>query len=806
MSEKLRLIWLVGLVAALVNAGCDGETMTGGDGGGRDGGGTGMCTGALIECGGVCVDSRFDPSNCGGCGMACPGGELCASGTCTSTGGCGGALIDCGGTCADPRFDPSNCGGCGITCGAGEVCNSGTCAGSCGLGTEECDGTCVDTSVDPTNCGACGTVCASGEVCNGGTCALSCSGGTMACGASCVDLASNVNHCGMCDNPCAAGTACRDGSCGVRPTIDADSDTISDFDEALAAARDTDGDGTPDAMDLDSDGDGISDAMEAGDADVMSPPADSDGDGLPDFRDLDSDNDGLSDADEDTLYMTDPTDSDSDDDGDTDGAEIAAGTDPNDPTDTIGGGGDFVFDLPPGGMARTDVLQFNPRIRRADILFLIDTTGSMGGEIANLRSGLGAVVTSVAATIPDAAFGVSRFDDFPVAGYGSTGDRPFELEQRITTVAADITTAVGTLVASGGADGPESHIEALYQAATGNGFRSATGTAWTPVFVPATGFDATRGHGMIGGAGFRMDALPIIIMATDIGMHRRWVGADDPAPTADRATWCGNVMGDPCERYVTTNFGAAADQQPKGWVTTLAALDGINAVVMGIASDGGGSADALDARAEMSSFAVRTGAYKAPAAGMCDTGVAGALRAQESWDPDGAGPLATQNICPLVYSVNADGGDGTGTGGGLATQITAAITDLTSFVSFGTLHTEARDDPATTTVDESRFFVRGIPVRYDTATCSVAPAVGDLLTAGAPPTPGADGTLDSFTGVVPGCLVSFQIVAENDGFVPATCADQIFNVPVIVIGDSTVEADRRQVIVRVPGDRTLCAP
>ncbi len=47
-------------------------------------------------------------------------------------------------------------------------------------------------------------------------------------------------------------------------------------------------------------------------------------------------------------------------------------------------------------------------------------------------------------------------------------------------------------------------------------------------------------------------------------------------------------------------------------------------------------------------------------------------------------------------------------------------------------------------------------------------------------------------------------MARNDGFVPSTCTDQIFTVPIIVVGDDTVEADRRNIIVRVPGERTLC--
>lgn len=79
---------------------------------------------------------------------------------------------------------------------------------------------------------------------------------------------------------------------------DQDGDTISDADEGMASSRDTDGDGTPDYLDLDSDGDGINDADEAGDADVRTPPRDSDGDLTPDFLDLDSDNNGILDENE----------------------------------------------------------------------------------------------------------------------------------------------------------------------------------------------------------------------------------------------------------------------------------------------------------------------------------------------------------------------------------------------------------------------------------------------------------------------------------------------------------------------------
>jgi hypothetical protein len=749
------------------------------------------CGGGTTNCGDECVDLDTDHDNCGDCGTACGEGEVCDAGTCGLL--CAGGTTDCDGACVNLDTDPRNCGACGTACDFGEVCDAGECGLLCAGGATECDGACVDLDTDPRNCGVCGTACVAGEVCFEGACALFCSGGTTECDGACVDLDSSPRHCGMCGNACDIGEACFSGVCGTRPTDDTDGDTISDYDEDAATEVDTDGDGIPDYLDIDSDHDGLTDAWEAGDADVDTPPIDSDRDGIPNFRDLDSDNDGIPDSAE-AGYGTDYTDWDTDGDGESDGVEIAGGSDPTDPDDTVASHGDFTFDLLPGGEERADGLTFEPEIQRADVLFLIDTTGSMGGEINNLQTSLNSIARDISADIPDTAFGVARFDDFPVAGYGNEagGDRPFILGQRVTNVMADITAAVDRLDTPlhWGGDGPESQIEALYQAATGAGFRSRTGVVWVPVFDAAAGFDPARGHGRIGGVGFREDALPIIIMATDNSFHRRW---GDPSVAGDRATWCGDAAGDSCDFYASGDFGAAADQIPKTWSATLDALNSIGAAVIGIASEDTGASS--DQRTELSGFAVRTGTWIAPdAAGRCATGIRGALRAAETYDPDGAGPDPARTLCPLVYSV---GGDGSG----LADTITGAIGDLVSFVHFDTLHTEARDNPDTAGVDESRFFVRGIPMRADRATCDPMPTVADRLPSAAP-----DGIWDSFTDVEPGCLVTFQIIASNDGVVERTCVDQIFDLDIVIIGDDVVEADRRTVIVRVPGNPSLCAP
>ncbi|MBN8615194.1 MAG: hypothetical protein J0L92_31650 [Deltaproteobacteria bacterium] len=366
-------------------------------------------------------------------------------------------------------------------------------------------------------------------------------------------------------DPSAPRDTDRDGTADYN-TRDSDGDTISDTEEELV---DTDGDGIADGADLDSDNDTILDAIEAGDASLDTPAVDTDGDTFPDFRDTDSDGDGLSDEAE-RGYGTSPTTPDTDGDGVSDLIEIGAGTSPTDGSVSPRTRGDFVFLVPfmqPPDPLR-DTLQFSTNLQRADVYFMMDNTGSMGGTIANLQAGLtGTVIPAITTGIPEAWFGVGGFDDFPLGGFGNAGcgsdtagithDMAFFQYQTMTASATEAQTAVNRYRTNCGADGPESGVAALYALATRDtlgGYARFPGAA-----APACA------AGFRGAACFRPDAVPIIIVMTDVDQHNR------PG----------------CSCNYSTAVPLVAGSRGPSWAATITALRGLNARVVGVNTSGG---------------------------------------------------------------------------------------------------------------------------------------------------------------------------------------------------------------------------
>jgi hypothetical protein len=111
----------------------------------------------------------------------------------------------------------------------------------------------------------------------------------------------------------------------------------------------------------------------------------------------------------------------------------------------------------------------------ADVLFVIDRTGSMGGEIANISQSLRTVIVpGLSRNVPDLQLGLATYADFPVEPYGSPTDVPFSVDQRMSNDYTALQGALSRLTAEGGGDNPEAMIEALFQLGTGDGYEGPT--------------------------------------------------------------------------------------------------------------------------------------------------------------------------------------------------------------------------------------------------------------------------------------------------------------------------------------------
>lgn len=187
--------------------------------------------------------------------------------------------------------------------------------------------------------------------------------------------------------------------------------------------------------------------------------------------------------------------------------------------------------------------------RNVDVLFVFDTTGSMGGVITSAKSGASSIMSNVLASLPGTQFAVADYKDYPstfsypgyASTYGGAGDYPWRLRQPVTASTGAVNTAINGLSASGGADWPESVVRAVYETYSDGAIGWRAGSIRVAVFFgDAPGHDADFAgynfggdpgrNGAIGG-GDDLDFQAVVAAAAAAGMKLGIVqnGADASA-------------------------------------------------------------------------------------------------------------------------------------------------------------------------------------------------------------------------------------------------------------------------------------
>ena len=523
---------------------------------------------------------------------------------------------------------------------------------------------------------------------------------------------------------------------------DSDDDGIRDMDERN---QDADEDGIPNYQDSDSDGDTIPDEEEAGDTLLETPPVDTDEDGVPDFLDHDSDSDGLSDEWERENGL-DPASADTDGDGATDLIEVGAGTDPLDASSNPKSEGNFVFVMPfeETPIPPQDTLVFTTDLQKADVYFVIDTSGSMSDEVFALRDRLrDFVVPEVLLEIPDVWFGVMRLMDCP----WECGDNSLRSLQNLTSDIAAVYSALNSITDWCG--GWEPYTLGLYIAASGDGASVAGFPARTCVDPAAS----------IGFPCFRSDSIPIFIMMGDEAFYE---GIDYCTPSksvTDAVAAINSISG----KFIGVNSGDShLDMVSVATGTGSVDILG-NPLVFDIPSDGSGLGEqvvqAVSTLANQVPIEISTSRRDDPTDGLC----------------------LTDSLERIPCCCTDAGG---------------AAVDCVSLerTTMGPCDPSDLFEPVDATVE---FIERIVPNTVGGVADPVNPVIiclGGLATADR----NGDGFDDIFTAVLPGDPVCFDIIASINDIVEPLEVPQTFMCEINVVGDEITILSTRKVYFLVP--------
>lgn len=405
--------------------------------------------------------------------------------------------------------------------------------------------------------------------------------------------------------------------------------------------------------------------------------------------------------------------------------------------------------LPPSPASRE--VGLSTQLQKVDVGFVVDTTGSMGGEIANLKASLSTtIIPGLQAKVQNLGVGIAAHDDVPYSTYGSTGDLPFYFpatpQGYVTTVTADSQTSANALTTHSGNDGPEAQVPAIYHAIAGSAIIWPGGSV-APASPPAGTFGAMH---------FRADAFPVVINITDAAHHNGKRALDKTGTSYDTAFQ--NAYS-----FATWNVD-----------DVVAQTNSIGAKFIGVAADNGARAmGAFDPYGFHAYITDKTNSDVPPSAftsgpgctaAQCCTGVGGAGVAAD-------GPGGT---CRSVFSINT-------TGTGLSTAIVNGVAAVVDTAKFD-IYVQAYNDP-TEVIDVVGAFVLKVepdpaggtdPVTGDVCLAIPVQQLADNFTGPKAIANGPDGVNDTITQDHPGPVYCFNVTPKANSSVAATSSMQVF--------------------------------
>jgi len=180
--------------------------------------------------------------------------------------------------------------------------------------------------------------------------------------------------------------------------------------------------------------------------------------------------------------------------------QAAAQVDPPDVEVTLGPGASTTV----AKTVTTPVVPPNP-----DLVFLADTTGSMGGAIADVRANAGTVTGEVLDAQPTARFAVTEYRD--------AGDPfVFRVNQGLTADPAAVQSGIDQWVAAGGGDIPEAAVNALFEIGSGAIAFRPDGTRIVAWFGDAPSHDPSQGHSLADAIA-ALQAADVRVIAVNVG-------------------------------------------------------------------------------------------------------------------------------------------------------------------------------------------------------------------------------------------------------------------------------------------------